>query len=132
MKNIIFKITAVIVLITTVSCQDVVEVDLETSKERLVIEALIQWEKGTVGSEQTIKLTKTASFYKNEIVYAVGANVKVTNASNYYVSFDKANMKDVSTYRAVIDGTATVSVEIALSTTEADAPTILSATSCFF
>lgn len=82
MKNIIFKITAVIVLITTVSCQDVVEVDLETSKERLVIEALIQWEKGTVGSEQTIKLTKTASFYNNEIVYAVGANVKVTNTNS--------------------------------------------------
>ncbi|MCF6350013.1 MAG: DUF4249 domain-containing protein [Flavobacteriaceae bacterium] len=75
------KIIIIILLITTFSCQDVVDVDLETSKERLVIEALIQWENGTAGNEQTIKLTKTSSFYNNEIIYAVGASVKVKNTN---------------------------------------------------
>jgi len=70
-----------IILITLISCQDVVEVDLETSKERLVIEALIQWEKGTSGNEQTIKLSKTSSFYNEQIVLATGASVKVTNTT---------------------------------------------------
>lgn len=82
MKNILSKITIFILLITTFSCQDVVDVDLETSQERLVIEALIQWENGTSGNEQTIKLTKTASFYNNETVYAIGASVKMINQNN--------------------------------------------------
>ncbi len=81
MKNTIKKITAIILLIITISCQDVVDVDLETSQERLVVEALIQWENGTSGNEQTIKLTKTSSFYNNETVYANGATVKVKNTN---------------------------------------------------
>ena len=64
---------------TIFSCQDVVEVDLETAQERLVIEAMIKWKKGTVGNDQIIKLTKTSSFYNNELVRATGATVVVTN-----------------------------------------------------
>ena len=75
----IMKKIITLILITLISCQDVVEVDLETSKERLVIEALIQWEKGTTGNEQTIKLSKTSSFYNEQIILATGASVKVTN-----------------------------------------------------
>ena len=66
-------------LITLSSCQDVVDVDLETAQERLVIEAMIKWEKGTLGNEQVIKLSKTSSFYNNQIVRAIGATVVVTN-----------------------------------------------------
>jgi hypothetical protein len=81
MKIIINKITILIILITTFSCQEVVDVDLETSQERLVIEALIKWENGTTGNEQTIKLTKTSSFYNNQAIYAIGATVKVKNTT---------------------------------------------------
>ena len=74
------KIIAItLFLITLNACQDVVEVDLQTGQERLVIEAFIGWDEGTVGNEQSILLTKTASFYTNEIVYATGAQVKITN-----------------------------------------------------
>jgi hypothetical protein len=81
MKN-IFKITVILsIFISLISCQDVVDVDLETAQERLVIEALIGWENGTTGNNQQIRLSKTASFYTNEIAYATGANVKVINTN---------------------------------------------------
>ena len=36
------------------SCEDVINVDLETSNPKLVIDASIKWQKGTTGNEQTI------------------------------------------------------------------------------
>ncbi len=74
------KIIAIsLFLISLNACEDVVDVDLQTGHERLVIEAFIGWDEGTAGNEQSILLTKTASFYTNEIVYATGAQVKITN-----------------------------------------------------
>jgi len=74
-----------LISITLFSCQDVVDVDLETAQERLVIEAMIKWEKETIGNEQVIKLTKTSSFYNNQLVYATGATVVVTNITTSQV-----------------------------------------------
>jgi len=68
-----------LISITLFSCQDVVDVDLETAQERLVIEAMIKWEKETIGNEQVIKLSKTSSFYNNQLIRATGAIVVVTN-----------------------------------------------------
>ena len=79
MKKVIYIITIITILITTFSCQEVVNVDLETAQERLVIEALINWEKGTLGNEQIIKLSKTSSFYNNQFLFVTGASVKLTN-----------------------------------------------------
>ena len=44
------------------SCEDVVKVDLNTATPKLVIEANINWEKGTPGNIQRIKLSTTTSF----------------------------------------------------------------------
>ncbi len=93
MKNTVFKIIAILFILNLVSCQDVVEVDLETAKERLVIEALINWENGTTGNEQTIKLTKTSSFYNNQIIPATGANVVIKNL-NTQQEFDFIEIQD--------------------------------------
>lgn len=68
-----------LISITFFSCQDVIDVDLETAQERLVIEAMITWERGTNGNEQEIKLSKTSSYYNNKIIKATGAMVHVTN-----------------------------------------------------
>jgi hypothetical protein len=68
-----------LISITFFSCEDVVDVDLETAQERLVIEAMIKWEQETIGNEQIIKLTKTSSFYNNQLIHATGATVIVTN-----------------------------------------------------
>ncbi|HIP49556.1 MAG TPA: DUF4249 domain-containing protein [Lutibacter sp.] len=74
-----------------ISCTEVVDIDLETAQERLVIEASINWEKGTLGNEQVIKLTKTASFYDNEVVYATGASVSIVDANNVTYTFDETS-----------------------------------------
>ncbi len=77
MKKYIY--TLILLIISLYSCQDVVNVDLKTAQERLVIEAMIKWEKGTLGNNQVIKLSKTSSFYNNTLVKASGATVTVTN-----------------------------------------------------
>jgi len=61
------------------SCEDVVDVDLKTSQERLVIEGMFYWEKGTLGNEQNVKLSRTSSYYNNQILAANDATVFVTN-----------------------------------------------------
>lgn len=75
-------IKGLLVLITTAltSCSDVIEVDVPIAEPRLVIEASIDWEKGTSGSEQTIKLsTSTPYFNSNENNAVTGAQVKISN-----------------------------------------------------
>ena len=49
-----------------ICCEDVVNVDLETAAPKLVIDANILWNKGTVGNEQTIKLSTTTGYYSSE------------------------------------------------------------------
>ncbi|WP_299715629.1 DUF4249 domain-containing protein [uncultured Tenacibaculum sp.] len=65
------------------SCTDVVDVDVPNGGPRLVVEASINWEKGTTGNEQTIKLsTSTAFFDSNPNVPVIGATVTVTKENN--------------------------------------------------
>ena len=60
------------------SCTDTIDVDLPNGGARLVVEGSINWEKGTTGENQIIKLnTSTAFFDANTDVPAIGANVKV-------------------------------------------------------
>lgn len=62
------------------ACQDVIDVPLESGPERLVVEASLDWEKGTPGNLQTIKLSKSTGFYQaGEVVPVTGASVVVTN-----------------------------------------------------
>jgi len=66
------------------SCQDVIDVDAPSASSRLVIEASLDWEKGTLGNEQTIKLSlSTPYFDTTETTRVVGASVKVTNVSSH-------------------------------------------------
>ena len=86
MKKIHF-ILAFLFAIFLNSCQDVVDIPLNTDKPRLVIDAAINWEKGTAGSEQTIKLTTTTNFYSNLIPVVSNASVTVKNSSNMVFNF---------------------------------------------
>ena len=60
----IYKII-LILLITLIasSCEDVIDVNLETAAPKLVVYASIQWKKGTLGNEQKIRLSTTACAY---------------------------------------------------------------------
>mgnify|MGYP000365298311 CR=1 FL=1 len=73
--------------ILIVSCEDVINVDLETSKPKLVIDASINWFKGTEGGNQTIKLSLTAPFFDETIPPATGATVIVTDTNNNVFNF---------------------------------------------
>lgn len=61
------------------SCEDVIDLPLEEGPKRLVIDANINWQKGTSGNEQSIRLTETAGFYDITVPIASGATVKITN-----------------------------------------------------
>ena len=81
MKKIKLYIAILITSISLISCEDVVNVNLNTAAPKLVIDASIQWQKGTAGSLQKIKLTTTTDFYSNTIPVATGAIVTVTNTT---------------------------------------------------
>lgn len=84
MKKIIY---IAIISLFTFSCEDVIDLDLPTSESKLVIEASIDWIKGTSGNEQQIKLTLSAPYFDSEIPPANGALVSVTDSNNNTFQF---------------------------------------------
>ena len=79
MKRILNSILLIIVLFFS-ACTDVIDVEVPNEEAKLVIEASINWEKGTSGSDQTIYLSKSTPFFDtNGNVPVVGASVVITN-----------------------------------------------------
>lgn len=71
------------------SCEDVVNLDLETGQTRIVVDAEILWFKGTAGNEQTIKISKTAPYYNNTTPKVSGAQVRVENSTGTVFTFNE-------------------------------------------
>ncbi|MGG7034216.1 MAG: DUF4249 domain-containing protein [Flavobacterium sp.] len=69
------------------SCEEVVNIPLNTANPKLVVEASILWEKGTTGNEQKIKLTTTGDFYDNDVPKVLGATVTVKNSKGTIFNF---------------------------------------------
>ena len=69
------------------SCEKVIDVDLNTMAPKLVIDASIKWQKGTLGNEQTIKLSTTTSYYSTQIPTVSGATIFITDAANNIFNF---------------------------------------------
>ena len=86
MKKILLFLSLIITILFS-SCEEVITVDLNTAAPKLVIEASLNWEKGTTGSQQIIKLSTTTSFYSSIVPAVSGALVTVTNSSNTIFSF---------------------------------------------
>ncbi|WP_103866865.1 DUF4249 domain-containing protein [Aquimarina sp. I32.4] len=81
--NIHIKIIIILLAVVFTSCEDVIDVDVQTAPARLTIEASLDWEKGTTGNNQTIKLsTSTPYFDRITNTDVSGATVKVTNDTN--------------------------------------------------
>jgi Domain of unknown function (DUF4249) len=87
MKKIILILTAILLI----SCEETITPDLTTAAPRLVIDAAIDWEKGTAGNIQTIRLTTTTGFYESEVPKVTGATVIVTNSANTVFNFVEVN-----------------------------------------
>lgn len=80
MKTFIKYIALGLMLFPFSSCEDVIDLEVPTGKIRLVIEASLDWQKGTSGNNQTIKLSKSIPYFETSTNNLVtNASVKVTN-----------------------------------------------------
>lgn len=86
MKKIhLFSLIAMMLMLF--SCEDVVNVDLDNAPPKLVIDASINWQKGTAGNIQKIKLTTTTSYYSNVIPTVSGAIITIQSSGNQLYTF---------------------------------------------
>ncbi len=116
MTNFCFRWMPVIFLLALLSsCTDVVDVEVQNGPERLVIEASLDWEKGTSGNEQTIRLRKSTPFFDtNTVTDVTGASVVVTNDnSGANVVFTDQNNGEyrTSSFQPVLGQSYTLRVE---------------------
>ncbi|AWK04923.1 DUF4249 domain-containing protein [Flavobacterium crocinum] len=84
------KVTLIILFFISLfltSCEEVVDVDLDTAPPRLVIEAAINWEKGEKGDEQLVKLTTTTGYFENVIPTISNAIVYIKNSHDEQFNF---------------------------------------------
>ncbi|MCF8715784.1 DUF4249 domain-containing protein [Joostella atrarenae] len=82
------KILLIIILTSFISsCEEVIDVDLETAPPRLVVEASINWVKGTDGSLQEIRLTTTAPYFDTEVPPVNDAQVYIVDEEGNQYDF---------------------------------------------
>lgn len=95
----IFLYRYLIISLMLFSCTDVIDVDVPYGGPRMVIEASLDWEKGTLGNEQSIKLSEMTPYFDDVSTNVVkGAFVKVTNDNNgKFVQFIDQNDGNYST-----------------------------------
>ena len=113
MKNIINLIFVILSVFFFNSCEDVVNIPLNTENPKLVIDASIVWAKGTTGNNQVIKLSTTTDFYTNVIPAVSGATVFMKNSSNVIFNFTETPNTGIylcSNFIPVIDETYTLTV----------------------
>ncbi|TYB79632.1 DUF4249 domain-containing protein [Bizionia myxarmorum] len=84
MKHIFFII---LIALSFSSCEEVIDVDLPTTDPKLVIDASINWIKGTSGSAQEIKLSLTAPYFESTVPPANNADVFITDSNNINYNF---------------------------------------------
>lgn len=74
-----------------IACEEVVNIPLQSSEPRLVVDATIDWKKGTEGNLQTIKLSNSTGYYDSVIPKVSGATVYITNSNNSVFDFIESN-----------------------------------------
>ncbi len=104
-----------------IACEEVVVVDLNESKERLVVNASLNWYRNfpenelESGNTQTITLTETAAYYDNEVKEASGAIVTVTNNNtNELFSFieeDNSGTYNCTNFKPILNNTYTLNID---------------------
>jgi hypothetical protein len=86
-KNRVLTLMSLLFVLFFSSCEDVVTLDLETGETKIVVDAEIIWLKGTTGSEQVIKISKTAPYYNNTTPKVSGAQVRIENRDGDVFTF---------------------------------------------
>ncbi len=95
------------------SCEDVIDVELENAKPRLVIDASLNWIKGTSGNAQSIQLSLTTPYFSNEIVPATGAIVSVSNNNTTYpfIEEGETGIYKTGTFQPQLNASYTLNIE---------------------
>jgi hypothetical protein len=86
MRNLKYIILFLVAILLS-SCEEVVDVDLDTAPPRLVVEASIDWVKGSAGNHQVVKLTTTTGYYSTVIPVVSNATVYITNSASTVFTF---------------------------------------------
>ncbi len=82
----LLKLLSLPILLFLFSCEEVVDIELETATSRLVVNAPLEWEKGTDGRYQSITLTTSAGFYASMPPIVSNAMVSVMDSEgNIYL-----------------------------------------------
>lgn len=103
----------IFIFVLLIGCEDVVDVDLNETEPRLVIEASINWFKNTSGNEQRIKLSLSAPFFDENIPPATGASVQITDTNNNIFTFTEDSNTGVyinSNFIPVLNETYTLNI----------------------
>ena len=74
-------------IILFTSCEEVRDVELNYSNERLVIEGHLNWIKENNQTEQLIVLSKTTPYFENRRIPANGAQVQIRDQQNNIFQF---------------------------------------------
>lgn len=98
--------------LTFSSCEKVIDVDLDTAAPRLVVDATLEWVKGTDGSEQHIRLTTTTGYFDEQIPTVSDAAVVVTDGNGNTFTFLEETPGDYvcRNFVPVLNGTYTLNV----------------------
>lgn len=108
-------IALLLISLFVTSCIDSVDVDLEIAKPLLVIDAAIKWQKGTDGSQQEIKISRTRGFYENTSVPVTDAQVEITDENNQVFTFTDADADGVyitNNFQPQLENKYTLSVNV--------------------
>lgn len=76
------KLLILLLSILIYSCEEPIELDLNTSESKLIIEASIDWIKGTNGNEQEIRLSLSTTYYDSDTQPANNAIVSIFDSNN--------------------------------------------------
>ncbi|MGJ8593725.1 MAG: DUF4249 domain-containing protein [Aquaticitalea sp.] len=107
------KYLYIFILLMTFSCEDVIDVELNNAPHKLVIDASIDWIKGTDGTEQNIILTQSAPYFDTTVPPATGAQVTITDSNNTITTFQEVGTTGnyrTSTFIPVLNETYTLTI----------------------
>ena len=70
-----------------ISCEEVIDVDLDTAPPKLVVDASIDWVKDTSGNQQKIKLSTSTGYYSADFPSVSGATITIANSASAVFNF---------------------------------------------
>ncbi|CAL65592.1 DUF4249 domain-containing protein [Christiangramia forsetii] len=97
-----------------ISCEEVVSIPLEESEPRLVIDASIEWFKGTEGNNQIIKISRTSSFYEENTESIEDAQVRIfsENGTEFKFLHQQDGIYINNNFQPVLNGTYELEVNL--------------------